>query len=433
MITLEQIDRCPAEIGVYLFKNKDKILYIGKSVNIKARVKSHFENAKLDGKERLIIKNSDNIEFIVIESEFEALILESELIKKYRPKYNVIWKDGKSYLYIKVTVKDKYPKVLLSRRPDFAKTSQDKKNLYFGPFSSTRVVESLINDIRHIVPFCTEKKIGEIPCFYSKINLCYPCPNSIHNLNNEVAKKKQTALYRKNIRRIIGFINGKVTEILSGFYRELKTLIKEKKYEEAIIIRNKIFRLERLINHPTNDNGVMYLQSSKKENVLPVFLEELRRYFPGLEKLERIECYDISNLKEINQTGSMVVLTKGKVDKKEYRRFRLKSQKSDFDRLTEVIKRRFKNDWLKPDLIIIDGGRPQVKTIVKVIKEINFDIPVLGIAKNPDRLVIGVEGFPTVRFPQTNPGFNMVRLIRDESHRFAKKYHLFLRNRDFLI
>lgn len=427
MITIDQIDKCPGDIGVYLFKNKNRILYIGKSVNIKARVKSHFENAKLDAKERLIISGSNNIESIVIDSEYEALILESELIKKHRPKYNVIWKDGKSYLYIKVTVKDKYPKVLLSRKEN------DGRSLYFGPFSSSRVVESLINDIRHIVPFCTEKKITKTPCFYSKINLCHPCPNSICYLDNKLDIKRQTVLYRKNIRKIINFLNGQVIRILNGFYKELKNLIKDKKYEKAIIIRNKIFRMERLINYPIKDYELNYLQSSKKTNTLSIFLRELKKYFPGLEKLDRIECYDISNLKQTNQAGSMVVLTKGVVDKKEYRRFRLQSKKSDFDRLEDVILRRFKNKWLIPDLIIVDGGRPQVKTILKTIKVVNYDIPILGIAKNPDRLVIGVKGLPTVRFPQTNPGFNMVRLIRDESHRFAKKYHLFLRKRDFLL
>src|SRR3989339_786176 len=134
MITRNQVKDLPSTIGLYLFK-KDKIInYIGKSVNIKTRVSSHLENAKLDNKERLIIHNSNTVEIITTESEFKALILEAKLIKEFQPKYNSIWKDDKSPLYIKITIKDEFPKVGLVRK------ELDKQNLYFGPFSSVRMV-----------------------------------------------------------------------------------------------------------------------------------------------------------------------------------------------------------------------------------------------------------------------------------------------------
>ncbi|MDO8741827.1 MAG: GIY-YIG nuclease family protein, partial [Candidatus Roizmanbacteria bacterium] len=132
MITRNQIKDLPSTIGLYLFK-KDKIInYIGKSVNIKARVFSHLENAKLDNKERLIVNNSNTIETIATESEFKALISEAKLIKEFQPKYNSICKDDKSPLYIKITIQDKFPKVIITRK-EF-----DKQSLYFGPFSSVR-------------------------------------------------------------------------------------------------------------------------------------------------------------------------------------------------------------------------------------------------------------------------------------------------------
>ncbi len=427
MIEKRQVEDLPPSVGVYLFKKRDEVLYVGKSINIKARVKSHLENAKLDRKESLIIENSDRLETVVVENEFKALILESVLIKKYHPKYNVIWKDGKSYLYIKVTANETCPKILLSRKED------DKKSLYFGPFSSVKVTESLIDDIRHIIPFCTQKKLSKAPCFYSKINLCHPCPNFIEK-QEIIYKKELIKLYKKNIRRVIKILKGGVADILNGLYRHLKSLGKQENYEEAIKIRSKIFRLERLINHPTSGLETVRELSSQKNN-LDIFIKELKKYFPQLKKIQRIEAYDISNLRESNQVGSMVVLTGGIVDKKEYRRFRIKNQKlkSDFGRLEEIIKRRFKNSWPAPDLIIVDGGRPQVRIIMETLLRVDRKIPVLGIAKNPDRLVIGSTGYPTVRFPQTNPAFNIIRLVRDESHRFAKKYHLYLRKRDFLV
>ncbi|MFH0979570.1 MAG: GIY-YIG nuclease family protein [Candidatus Roizmanbacteria bacterium] len=429
MITREKINNLPSTFGVYIFKKKDQVLYIGKSINIRARVKSHLENAKLDRKESLIVENSDHIESIIVENEFQSLILEPQLIKKYRPKYNVVWKDDKSYLYIKVTIKDNYPKLLLSRREN------DHRSLYFGPFSSVKVVESLINDIRHIISFCTQKNLSKNACFYSKINLCNPCPNFINQIKDETMKKKLKKVYRKNIKKVVKILNGGVTVILDGLYRQLKVLAERKNYEEAIKIRNKIYRLERLINHPISEIGVINELSLKTNNKLKVFLQEINKYFSGIDDLKRIETYDISNLKESNQVGSMVVLSGGKLDKKEYRRFRIKNQslRSDFDRLEEIITRRFKTDWPYPNLIVVDGGRPQVKTAIKTLGKIKIAIPVLGIAKNPDRLVIGVNNYPTIRFPQTNPAFNIIRLIRDESHRFAKKYHLHLRKMDFLV
>lgn len=428
MIEKKLIDNLPSEVGVYLFKKNDLVLYVGKSVNIKARVKSHIENAKLDKKESLIINNSDIVDYIKTDNEFNSLILESQLIKKYHPKYNVIWKDGKNYLYIKVTVKDEFPKILLSR------IGYDGKSKYFGPFSSVKVTESLINDIRHIIPFCTKDKLSNTPCFYSKIDLCSPCPNFINHLKNVEERRNLKKLYRKNIRKVIGMLNGNVIKILNSYYRMLKDFSKQQDYEEAIKIRNKIYRLERLINHPISDNLNLEFLNNKQKN-LDVFLKELVKYFPELVKLSRIEAYDISNLKESNQTGSMVVLTNGQLDKKEYKRFRIKNLrlKSDFGRMKEIIDRRFKNNWPKPNLIIVDGGKPQVRVVISTLRTQDITIPVLGIAKNPDRLVIGTVGLPTIRFPQTNPAFNLIRLIRDESHRFAKKYHLFLRTRDFLV
>lgn len=190
MITKNQINNLPNTIGLYFFKNNKVINYIGKSVNIKARVLSHLENAKLDNKERLIIDNSNKIETIVTESEFKALILEAKLIREFQPKYNSIWKDDKSPLYVKITNNDEFPKIVITRKPS-------DKSLYFGPFSSVRMVEKIINDIRRIIPFCTQKKISKKACFYSKINLCDPCPNEINNCRDEAC-----LVLKNNIKKI---------------------------------------------------------------------------------------------------------------------------------------------------------------------------------------------------------------------------------------
>src|SRR3990167_10571679 len=132
MITKKQLTSLPSTFGVYIFKKNKETLYVGKSINIKVRVASHLENAKLDRKEFLIVSGANRLEIRQTENEFAALILESELIKKFHPKYNVIWRYNKSYLYIKITIKEEFPKVLFSRKEN------DGKSLYFGPFSGSR-------------------------------------------------------------------------------------------------------------------------------------------------------------------------------------------------------------------------------------------------------------------------------------------------------
>ncbi len=418
MITKNQVKDLPSTIGLYLFK-KDKIInYIGKSVNIKVRVFSHLENAKLDNKERLIIHNSNTIETITTESEFKALILEAKLIREFQPKYNSIWKDDKSPLYIKITVKDEYPKIFLTRK------ETNKGDLYFGPFSSTKIAETIISDIRRIIPFCTQKKITKKACFYSKIGLCSPCPNEITNL----ADKKH---YRKNINQVVSILRGNVKTIVKGLNRELSNLTKDKRYEEAIVVRSKIFRFDRLMNLRSDENYFV----NDNEKKLGEMKNLLTRYFPELKRLNRIETYDISNLGLSQAVGSMVVMKNSQIDRGEYRRFKIKQVglKSDFDRIREVIKRRLKQPWPVPDLMIVDGGRPQIKTIIKVFQENKINIPLLGIAKNPDRVIVGVEELPNLFLKNNSKVLNIIRMLRDESHRFARKYHLFLRSKDFLL
>src|SRR3989338_11408251 len=144
MIKTNEIKSLPSTTGVYLFKKDNEILYIGKTISLKARILAHFENAKLDPKESLIIRNSDKLEYILTDSEFKALLLESSLIQKYQPKYNARWKDNKSLLYIKITTRDEFPKVFTVRREN------DCKSLYFGPFPAMRDAEKILGSVRRL-------------------------------------------------------------------------------------------------------------------------------------------------------------------------------------------------------------------------------------------------------------------------------------------
>lgn len=420
MITTEQVKALPESIGLYLFKNKSGYLYIGKSLNIQERVRNHIERIQIDAKENAIYTNSEEIEYIICSSELHALVLESELIQKYLPPYNIIWKDNKSYLYIKIPMRDPYPRVQLVRR------EQDGKSLYFGPFSSSRDVRFLLRSIRKVVPFCMQKQPHKKPCFYSKIGLCDPCPGGEQT---EDTKR----LYRKQIRMVVRILKGDAEVILKTLRKQMDVASKNEKYEEAIAIRNRLLSLEQLI-HLRSFEQFEYSTAYDPENAL----HNLHLLLNGVLKteeiaLKRIECYDISNLMQQEATASMVVATDGILDKSQYRKFKIKQTGvSDFKMLTEAITRRMKNDWPRPDLLIVDGGTPQVVTIDKVLRSLGLTIPLIGIAKHPDRIVAYANGdTKTFRISSHNEGFKLIQQLRDESHRFAKKYHTHLRGKKF--
>lgn len=422
----DELKNIPTTNGVYLFEKKGKPLYIGKSVNLKARLISHFEAAKIDPKASGYVDNADTISYYVTDSEFKALILESQLIQKHHPKYNVRWMDDKSYLYIKVTVKDDFPKFYVTRREN------DKKSIYYGPFPSVKVASNLLREIRKVFPFCTQKKIGKNPCFYAKIKLCNPCPNVIEQIEDGKEKRSLKRQYRYNIRQVMKVLDGNVDAVVKQLYLKIDELTKNQQFEEAIRYRDRLLRLEGIVFKRKFDTE--YLDNFNQADKRVSSLHKLLQPYLHIEKLERIECYDMSTFQFKESTASMVVFTNGLSDKKEYKRFKIKDKnaQSDFEMFEEVIRRRLKNDWPKPDLMVIDGGKPQLRTVMKIFRETNTTIPLIGIAKRPDRLIIGDGDLLSVRPPSDHLGFRLVQSLRDESHRFAKKYHVLLRDKKML-
>lgn len=427
MLKKELIEKIPSQSGVYLFKYGHEVLYVGKSINLKARIRSHLKSSELDAKEYAIISKSDTIDYVLTDSEFHALLQESYLIQKYKPKYNVRWRDDKSYLYLKITRNEVYPKVLLSRKPIF----QDK-TLYFGPFSSTHETEAVLKEIRKIYPFCTQKKLGKLPCFYSKIGLCNPCPNFIEKIADRNVKDQLKKQYRQNIKQVIKILYGKFDTILIQLNKDIKELTRIEKYENALVIRNKIRKIEYLMHERqfVTSSDDIYGNNTKK--AISDLESIISNYFQINNELKRIECYDVSNLSFKEATASMVVLTEGIPDKSQYKRFKIKSPKfkSDLEMLQEVIIRRIKNPWPLPDLFVVDGGKPQVRIVLASLIKHNIQIPLMGIAKHPDRLIFGINNLPTLRLKNNSKALNLIRIIRDESHRFARKYHLLLRDRN---
>lgn len=437
MIIKNSIENIPSTTGIYFFYADDVPIYIGKAINLHARLTSHIRNAELDHKESAIITQSTHITYKTTLSEFDALLLEARYIKEFRPKYNVSWKDDKSYLYIKITIKERYPKVFLVR------AENDRKSIYFGPFKSSRIASILMREIRRVVPFCTQKKISKSPCFYSKINLCNPCPNVIEKYRQKeetVISNELYKIYKRNIRYLCAIFNGKSNIVIKYLEDELKRKSTTAEYESAIVLRNKLHFLTELVTNRSFESRDLET-NHESDRIVHFELQNLllTKFDKKKKKAEyRIECFDVSNLSGKNATASMVVFINSRSDKKHYRKFKIKTvhKISDIEMLTEALQRRLnRKEWPLPDLLIIDGGKPQLRAIDKVLKgyQIESKIPLLGLAKNPDRIYLGVAPFKPLFFEENSPLFTVLQAIRDESHRFAKKYHVLLRKRNLLL
>jgi excinuclease ABC subunit C len=397
----------PETPGVYVFFKDDVPIYIGKAINLKRRVSSYFD-INLEGKTAKMVSEAKSLAYIKVTSEFEALLLEAKLIRKYMPHYNIAAKDDKHPLYIFIT-KEKYPRVLTLRKGQLNKFPS---KAYFGPFPSSSNVRSVLRMLRRIFPY-SEHKLGKRACLYSHIGLCNPCPN-------EIKTDMERRRYLSNINRIKAILSGRFYGVRRDLEREMAIFSKEQKYESAKHVRDQIERLDYITRPqmPTEfylENPNLYDDQRKRE------IRELARIVK-IDSLHRIECFDISHLAGTSPTASMVTFINGEADKNFYRHFMIKTAKGgdDYASMREVAKRRARHfsDWGSPDLIIVDGGLGQVKAFTTIIYINEVKIPIVGIAKHPDRLIIGDS-----KIKLTGPSLSFVSRIRDEAHRFARRYH----------
>lgn len=403
-----------------------KILYVGKAKDLKKRVSSYFSNKALDAKTIQLVSKVTNIDTIRVSSEIEAFLLEASLIKKHKPFYNIKLIDDKSYPVIEVTTNNN-PSVTITRK------KSDKNALYFGPYSDAGSLKVVLKLIRKIFPYQSVKNHPKRKCLYFHLGLC-PCV---------LVMADNILVYKKNLKNLEKFLDGKKDEVLKTLIKERDAFSKKEEFEMAKITQEKIDRIT-LITSETYDpfhymnKPDFYFERIEKE-VLSL-KEILKPYFTNLGNLERIECYDISNISGKLATGSMVVFTNGDKNSKEYRRFKIRTKDTpdDFHMMKEMLSRRLDNDnWPKPSLLVIDGGKGQVGVALQALTNMGKSFPVIGLAKREEIIVVpvkkqsGVE-FIEVKLPHSTPGINLLRRIRDEAHRFAITYHRLLRKKKFL-
>lgn len=432
-INKDQASKIPKEPGVYFFYDKTgKVIYIGKALNLKNRVKTHFRQPNY--KDNIFIKNVEKIGYIPLSSEVEALILESQLIKKNQPKFNILFRDDKKYFYVGISRED-WPRIFLTHQP------QNKKD-YIGPFTDGASLKQTLKTLRKIFPFRSCKNMPKKSCLWYDLERCPgPClfekEKNIRKMLQKQTKERQKE-YKNNIKKLKEVLEGKRKKVISVFRKEMKEFSKKEKFESAVKIRDKISSLERVFSHKIIFDLVGKQEDEKNEG-------KILKNALSLQKIpKRIEGYDISNIKSTEMVGAMVVFElnePGKYfpNKKEYRLFKIKTVKkqNDIACLEEIISRRLSHDnWGIPDLLYIDGGKAQFNVVIKTVQQKGDNeqlktIPVISLAKRTNILYTSIFGKSSIDKLDKVAKMTILR-IRDESHRFAISYHKKLRKKSFL-
>jgi len=411
----EKIKSLPNKPGAYLFKNADgKIIYVGKAISIKKRINQHFQKT-FENKQQAMITEVQDIEFVVTKTASEALIMEDNFIKLYRPYFNVRFRDDKTYPYIKLTNED-FPRLHIARKilPDKAK--------YFGPYPNAASMRQIIKVLRQV--------FGVRTCHIKHSHQSYGY--LIGKCTDACVGKISKVDYAKQVGKATDFLSSKSGQIIKDISKEMKEASKGENFERARQLRDQIFALSKIRLHP--EIVIEPNQVAEAEDRMNISaLEELKKALSLPNIPERIECYDISNLGQTNIVGSMIVFTNGLPDKKEYRKFKIKSLEgqNDVGSIAEVLDRRFSKvetgEWPLPDLVILDGGKGQLSAGKKILKLRNLDhLPIMGLAKRYEYIFVPNRKEPII-LRRFSPALFLLQRIRDEAHRFAITYQKSLR------
>jgi excinuclease ABC subunit C len=405
----------PDSPGVYIYRNtKGEIIYVGKAINLKKRVSQYFQrDDALGPKTKTLVSQIDSVETRVVNSEIEALILEASLIKKHLPKYNSLLRDDRSYLYIVIT-KDKFPLVY----PTHASSLPPHADI-FGPFPSGRDVQTLLKTIRRIFPYFG-KKHGPNPCLFCHLNLC-PGP--------DISEIK----YRQTLKKIKQILNGKFSLLRRNLVKEMKLFSSSENYENAQSLKKQINSLDYIVSGWRSLStlfSTIELSTDRQSQSLSELTTTLSPYLK-IKKLKRIECFDISQLGNRYFVGSMSVALNGKPENSQYRQFKIRSRFTPDDQLMikEVLWRRLRHpEWGTPNLLIVDGGKPQVSSAATITK-----LPLIGLAKKMETIVIkkGIN-WQEINLPPSSSALHLLQSLRNEAHRFANRYRRLLIKKELL-
>lgn len=390
----------PEGSGVYFFLGPQKeILYIGKATSLRNRVRSYFAADLMEKRSELIaqmVTEAVAVDYTETDSVLEALILETNLIRTHKPRYNTRSKDDKSYNHLIIT-NEEWPRVLVVRGKDLTEQYTKKEIKYhFGPFPSSQLFREALKIVRRLFKFYdTPKPVGSERSkvargridFNRQIGL-YPDSESRND-------------YLQTIRHIKLFFSGKKRQVIRELHKEMMLCAKAEEFEKAQYIKMRIRALEHI-----QDIALIKSDVPQYHGQIPV----------------RIEAYDIAHLQGKSMVGVMTVIEDGWIKKGEYRKFKIRTQSkaNDTAALAEMLERRFAHDdWMLPNVVVVDGAQAQKNIAQRVLQEKGFSIPVVSVVKNAQHKPERLEGDRNVlqKYQQD------ILLANAEAHRFAVTFH----------
>ncbi len=405
--SLSALDQLPRTPGVYYYyDHQGRLLYIGKATSLKTRVNSYWQRP-LDDRLQKMVASVKSISIQQTDSALEALILEANEINRHQPPYNIRGKDSKTFAQIALTKED-YPRFLIIRPTQEVKQPIERT---FGPYVSALSARRALKSLREIFRFeCKGIPHSGRPCLYRELGFC---PGIC---TGELSPSE----YRKIIRRVVQFLEGKKQRIIQTTEKLMRAAAKRHAYEQAARYRDELFALTHIRDtaYMTDDaTGLL-------ESALPA----------------RLEAYDISNTGSQAAVGSMVVLEHGRPNPAEYRLFKIRSVagQNDVAMIREILTRRFRHTaWPEPGLILVDGGKAQLQVAEAALRTAGLDVPAAGVIKGPRRklakLVLGERAERWLRDSRLTTQMlePIARLARDEAHRFAINFHRKTRAKEF--
>ena len=419
----EKIKKLPPNSGIYIFKDsRHKPIYVGKASNLKNRLNSYLKTD--DHRIKKMIDSANILKFIETESDIEALILESQLIKKFRPQFNIVMRDDKQYFYVGFS-NENFPKIFITHQPTILK-SKSASSDFIGPFTDGSALKTTLRFLRSVFPYCTCTQSHHNYCLNYHIGKClgFCCLKS-------GPSGKDRKNYLNNIKSIEKILSGKKNSFVKELRKEAGDFAKKDNFEKAIELRDKITKLERIFKNA---------KIIKNSDILKAHRSELGSLLKMSKPIIKIEGYDVSNIQGLHATGSMVAFVHGLPNKNLYRKFKIQTKNTPDDTamLKEVLERRFKHsEWPFPDLILIDGGKGQVNIAINVLKKMSIKIQIIGISKNErhvgHQLIIPGRKTPLPLTKLSPADRSLLLAIDSEAHRFAINYYRERHRRFFQI
>ena len=410
----------PHRPGVYLFKDRfNRVIYVGKARDLNKRVSNYFQPSRrftADPKTLALVDSIWDFETHTVKSEPESLLLEGKLIKEYRPRYNISFRDDKRFLLVRCNLNDPYPRFTLTR------VRKDDGARYFGPFAHSGSLRKTLSLLRKKFHIRTCR-----PDLPTEVDYRHCLQHIIKNCSAPCVNKITRAGYIAKVKEACDFLDGASKEMLDEFKREMETAAARLDFERAAEIRNLLSDLKRT-TQPTKRFARQFVTTVRPTEDMTALQEALGLEHPPLI----VECFDISNISTTHKVASMVCFRGGKPDRENYRRYRIKTVEGqdDFASMAEVVRRRYSrvlNEGIRrPSLIVVDGGKGQLSSARRELEALGLgELPIIGLAKEREEIFRPGKSAPLV-LDHSSGAIRLLQRIRDEAHRFANGYHQIL-------